>query len=63
MPEPSYLGDAVYVSPSSGVLGTLMLTTGHHEESSASNVIIMEPEVVTALINYIRANYPEYLTQ
>lgn len=53
--KPQYLGDAVYICLDPyGVV----LTTGHHLEEEASQVIILEPEVVQALVKYIKTNLP-----
>lgn len=39
-----YLGDAVYATYDGGYM--IMLTTGDHRETEASNIIWLEPEVV-----------------
>lgn len=44
MTEPSYIGDGVYVRVDDW--GRIVLTTGHHDEAHADNVIVLEPEVL-----------------
>lgn len=46
--EPTYVGDGLYVRTDS--LGALVLTTGHHEQAQADNVIVLEPEVWASLM-------------
>jgi hypothetical protein len=48
--KPDYLGDAVYVTDEGH--GRVMLTTDHHEKCNATNIIILEPEVLDALDRY-----------
>ena len=47
---PQYLGDGVYATAEED--GSIMLTTGHHEQLEAGNVIFLEPEVLTFLDQY-----------
>jgi hypothetical protein len=49
--EPTYLGDGVYMSPCRD--GGIMLTTGHHLETQADNVIYLEPSVLMNLIQIL----------
>lgn len=49
--EPCYLGDGVYADTDG--YGGLVLTTGTHERASADNVIVLEAEVLAALIQWI----------
>ena len=52
--KPDYMGDAVYATHCD--TNSIMLTTDHHEEAQAGNVIFLEPSVMLAVINYaIRA--------
>lgn len=51
--NPEYLGDAVYVAEDEYVPGAIRLTTGHHDPIHASNTIILEPEVVEALLRWL----------
>lgn len=41
-----YIGDGVYVTLKNGLL---TLTTGHHDEERADNVVHLEPSVWSAL--------------
>lgn len=61
MTNPQYLGDAVYVHVDDDF--RLVLTTGHHEPRQASNVIVLEPEVVNALMNYINRQVEQHRSQ
>lgn len=47
-----YLGDGVYASYRDGYV---ILTTGHHDEYQADNVIAFEPEVLRKLMDYLAA--------
>lgn len=51
MKEPKYLGDGVYIQVDS--LGYFRLTTGTHVLIEAEQVIVLEPEVAQALVDYI----------
>lgn len=51
MKPPTYLGDGVYAKQDE--LGRLVLTTGDHDDARADNRIVLEPEVVAALIRYL----------
>jgi hypothetical protein len=57
MLEPRYLGDAVYVQEDN--LGRLVLTTDCHTIRAAGNKIYLEPEVISALENYIQDYYDQ----
>lgn len=52
MENPIYLGDAVY-----GTLdletGSIILTTGTHLESKADDVIVLEPAVLSNLVEWM----------
>ena len=48
-----YLGDGVYVDQNA-VSGALVLTT--EDGYSTTNVIYLEPEVLDALLRYLKAN-------
>ena len=51
MIEPIYLGDAVYATD----MGfQIMLTTDHHQENKAGNVIFLERVVMNNLMEYIK---------
>ena len=54
--EAQYLGDGVYASRNQW--GQIVLTTGHHEEARADNVIFLEPEVAEALVAYVAKTQP-----
>ena len=49
--NPQYLGDGVYASYDGY---HVVLTTGSHERSEASNVICLEPEVIESLEGYVK---------
>ena len=51
MPEPTYLGDGVYVKVDGR--GRVVLTTGSYSDVEAENRIGFEPEVLIALVKYI----------
>ena len=51
MIKAEYLGDGVYASYDSYAI---TLTTGSHLEEEADTVIWLEPEVVEALLRFIR---------
>ena len=52
MNNPDYLGDAVYAQVDD--YKALVLTTGaHHDSDQYTDKIILEPEVIRALENYI----------
>lgn len=48
---PRHLGDSVYANTSKQ--GWVVLTTDNHNPSEAGNVIVLEPEVVLALLAYL----------
>jgi hypothetical protein len=52
MKEPTYLGDGVYAQFDQ--FGMLILTTGSHELRMADNTIMLEPEVLEALLNFLK---------
>jgi hypothetical protein len=56
MTNPQYLGDGCYAHRDE--LDRLVLTTGHHDPESAycTNAIVLEPEVIAALVKYINDN-------
>lgn len=47
-----YLGDGVYIRRND--YGQLVLTTDSHNESEAQNVIFLEPEILTQLLEYVK---------
>ena len=47
---PQYLGDGVYATAEED--GSIMLTTGHHEQLEAGDVIFLEPRVLASLDQY-----------
>ncbi len=49
--KPEYLGDGVYASYNER--GQLVLTTGHHLETEADNIVYLEPKVLSALLKYV----------
>ena len=51
--EPAYLGDGVYATaqPESECV---MITTGHHEESKADNVVYIDHAIWLNLVRYMR---------
>jgi hypothetical protein len=53
MLKPDYLGDGVYVTEDD-VRGGIVLTTAHHEQLKADNVIFLNPEVLDALDRYLQ---------
>lgn len=48
MPAPLYLGDGAYVHEDAA--GRVVLTTGSHRPAEADNVIVLEDEVLEALV-------------
>lgn len=53
MNDPIYLGDAVYATIKDGVM---VLTTDSHVLADAGNVIVLEPQVLDALVQYAKKN-------
>ncbi len=49
--KPEYLGDAVYASVEHD---SLVLTTDHHEQRQAGNVIILDLSTLAALERYLQ---------
>lgn len=49
--EPEYLGDAVYAQATKG--GAIYLTTDSHLLHEAGNQIVLEPETLAALLQYV----------
>jgi len=49
--RPRYLGDGVYVKMTEQ--GDLVLTTGSHYEMGADNRIVLEPSVLSSLMQFI----------
>lgn len=52
--EPKYLGDGVYVSHRAET-DDVVLTTGHHDPSLSMNIVVMEPEIVESLLEWLKA--------
>jgi hypothetical protein len=50
MLTPEYLGDGVYVTSNED--GSVMLTTGHHEQLKADAVIFLEAQQIQSLNLY-----------
>ncbi len=50
MIKPEYLGDGVYATAKED--GSIMLTTGDHNQLEADNVIFLEPEGFASLDRY-----------
>lgn len=51
MKDASYLGDGAYVHISDE--GNVVLTTGHHDPRDATNMIVLEPEVLATFMEWI----------
>ena len=48
--KPTYLGDGVYIRSDGHFV---ILTTGHDEEHHATNIIYLEPEVLSKLLTLL----------
>ena len=53
----TYLGDGVYVTKHSY---GIVLTTGHHEESKADNVILLDNGVLNSLSKWSNGGWRDY---
>lgn len=53
--NPEYLGDGVYITLHAG---RYILTTGNHDPKIADNVIVLEPEVLNALLVWLNIRKP-----
>ena len=52
LPNPEYLGDAVYCQID--CFGMIILTTGSHNLHEAQNIISLEPRVYQNLVTYLK---------
>jgi hypothetical protein len=57
---PDYIGDGVYATENEY---GLILTTGHHEQAKADNIIALEPSVIAALERYIKRMKDQHLAE
>jgi hypothetical protein len=61
MTNPQYLGDGVYASLDQW--GRLVLTTGNHQPNECDDMIVLEPEVIAALVRYLENAFPKMTKQ
>lgn len=61
MMEPLYLGDGVYVKPHPADPTAVILTTGHHLNSKADNVIVLEEGIIDGLTAYLQRFKNDYM--
>jgi hypothetical protein len=59
MTNPQYLGDGVYAQQDG--CGIVLTTACHHDcaDQIPEDIIFLEPEVLQALIKYIKLHYPK----